>query len=61
MGVLRNDIFLLALGAIKNKDCPVGFTGYVIDCYIQTYARFSPPPVEFWSVTIFRTIFCNWW
>ena len=45
MGVLRNGtIFLLALGTIKNKDRPVDFTRYVIDCYIPTYARFSPAP-----------------
>ena len=38
MGVLRKGtIFLLALGAIKNKDGPVDFTGYVTDCYIPTY------------------------
>jgi len=42
MGVRGGAQFLLALGAIKNKDGPVDFTGYVIDCYIPTYARFSP-------------------
>jgi len=45
MGVLRKGaIYLLALGTIKNKDGPVDFTGYFIDCYIPPYSRFSPAP-----------------